>query len=111
MGVYETATKLASEIKSSKEYRNFKKCMDELKNDKSSEVLLKEYRMIQMEVRNCSIKNQPIDKNIKKRIGNIQTKIGNNKIVSNYMASEQKLTELMDNINKILAQSIENDYK
>ncbi len=36
MGVYETATKLANEIKNSKEYRNFTKSMNELKNDKNS---------------------------------------------------------------------------
>ena len=36
MGVYESATKLASEIKLSQEYKSFKKSMNELKSDSKS---------------------------------------------------------------------------
>ena len=60
--VYETATKLANEIKNSKEYRNFTKSINELKNDKNSENLLKEYRINQMQLQRYRIKNEKIDK-------------------------------------------------
>ena len=46
MAIYETATKLANEIKSSKEYTQFKKYMQEVKKDPESEKLLTEYKMI-----------------------------------------------------------------
>ncbi|MEF9991958.1 MAG: YlbF family regulator [Romboutsia sp.] len=111
MGVYETATKLASEIKISKEYKSFKKSMDEVQKDKSSEELLKTYRSIQIEIQNYMVKNQQIDKKNQRRIEGIQQRVSNNKIVSNYLINEQKLNRLMENINKILAQAIENDYR
>ena len=41
MAIYETATKLANEIKSSKEYTQFKKYMQEVKKDPECEKLLK----------------------------------------------------------------------
>lgn len=111
MGVYDTATKLASEIKSSKEYRNFRKYMKEVRKDKSSEELLKDYRIVQMEIQQCTIRNLPIDKKSRKRMEDIQKKVSNNKTLSNYLISEQNITKLMDNINKILAKAVEDDYK
>lgn len=111
MGVYDTATKLSSEIKSSKEYKNFKACMKEVKKDKNSEALLKDYRIIQMELQRQTMRNLPIDKKLQKKIENIQRKINGNKTVNNYLTSERNITILMDNINKILAKAIEDDYK
>lgn len=111
MGVYDTATKLASEIKSSKEYRNFKKCMKEVRKDKSSEELLKDYRIIQMEIQRGAMTNMTIDKKTRKRMEDMQKKINSNKTLSAYLISEQNITKLMDNINKILAKAVEEDYK
>lgn len=111
MGVYDTATKLASEIKNSKEYKSFKNCMREVRKDKKAEALLKEFRIVQMEVQKQNMRNLPLDKNIQRKIENIQKKANSNKIVNNYLISERKITILMDNINKILAKAVEEDYK
>ena len=42
MSVYDTATKLASEIRSSKEYKDFVNNMKEIKSDENNEYLLRE---------------------------------------------------------------------
>ena len=47
MSVYDTATKLASEIKSSKEYIEFVENMKNIKRDKNNEYLLGEYKKTQ----------------------------------------------------------------
>ena len=68
MGVYESATSLASEIKKSKEYKDFQKSMQEVRADEKSENLLKDYKMSQMGLQSYRIQNKSIDKKTMKRI-------------------------------------------
>ena len=111
MAVNDTATKLANEIKNSKEYKDFKKSMNEVKNDKECEKLLKEYRAIQIQVQNYTMRNQQLDKRTILKVDNIQRKVASNKKLCDYLNSEHKFTLMMDGINKILAQAVQKDYK
>ncbi|MGL4913524.1 MAG: YlbF family regulator [Romboutsia sp.] len=111
MAVNDIATKLANEIKNSKEYKDFKKSMNEVKKDKECEKLLKDYRAVQMQVQNHAIRNQQLDKRIISKVDNIQRKVASNKKLCDYLNSEQRFTLMMDGINKILAQAVKKDYK
>jgi cell fate (sporulation/competence/biofilm development) regulator YlbF (YheA/YmcA/DUF963 family) len=111
MGVNDTAMKLANEIKNSKEYKEFRKSMKEIKNDQDSEKLLKDYRNIQIQIQSYAMKSQQIDKKTMNKIEATQKRVANNKKLCNYLNSEQKFTLMMNNINKILAQAVEKDYK
>lgn len=111
MGVYESAASLASEIKNSKEYKAFQKSMQEVRADGKSENLLKDYKMSQMGFQNYRIQNKSIDKKTMKRIESLENKIKNNKKVYNYLKNEEKLIKMMNNINVILSDAVENDYK
>ena len=105
MEIYETATKLANEIKSSKEYTQFKKYMQEVKKDPESEKLLTEYKMTQVKVQNFTVNDQKDQKR------NLAKFVFNNKKLSRYLNSEQQFTSMMAHINQILSQAVENDYK
>ena len=111
MGVYDTTNKLANEIKNSKEYKDFQRYMKTIKDDKETEELLREYRTIQLQIQQNAMKNKRIDKKSMMKIETIQKKVSNNKKIYNYLISEQKFTSMMDNINKILAKAVEQDYK
>lgn len=111
MSVNDSAIKLANEIKNSKEYKDFRKYMKDVKNDKECEKLLKDYREIQIKIQTHSIKNVAIDKKTMNKIESTQKRVSNNKKLSNYLTSEQKFTLMMNSINKILAQAVEKDYK
>lgn len=111
MAIYETATKLANEIKNSKEYIQFKKYMKEIKNDPDSEKLLIEYKLSQAKVQNFIINNSKEKKKSLSKFESLQRKVLNNKKINKYLNSEQQFTNMMNNINQILAQAVENDYK
>ena len=108
MAIYETATKLANEIKSSKEYTQFKKYMQEVKKDPESEKLLTEYKMTQVKVQNFTVNDQ---KGNLAKFESLKKKVFNNKKLSRYLNSEQQFTSMMAHINQILSQAVENDYK
>lgn len=111
MAIYETATKLANEIKNSKEYIQFRKYMKEVKKDSDCEKLLAEYKVVSVKVQNFMTNNPKEHKRNLAKYELLQKKVFNNKKLYRYLNSEQQFTAMMANINQILSQAVENDYK
>ena len=111
MSVYDTATKLASEIKNSKEYLDFVDNMKIIKKNKNYENLLSEYKKTQYNIQIATMNNKKLDKKTLKNMEEIQNKIRHNDQIYNYILSEEKFNIMMDNINKIIANTIKEDYK
>ena len=111
MSVYDTATKLASEIKNSKEYLDFVDNMKKKKKNKNYENLLSEYKKTQYNLQIATMNNKKLDKKTLKNMEEIQNKIRHNDQIYNYILSEEKFNIMMDNINKIIANTIKEDYK
>ena len=106
MSVYDTATKLASEIKNSKEYLDFVDNMKIIKKNKNYENLLSEYKKTQYNLQIATMNNKKLDKKTLKNMEEIQNKIRHNDQIYNYILSEEKFNIMMDNINKIIANTI-----
>ena len=111
MSVYDAATKLASEIKNSKEYLDFVDNMKIIKKNKNYENLLSEYKKTQYNLQIATMNNKKLDKKTLKNMEEIQNKIRHNDQIYNYILSEEKFNIMMDNINKIIANTIKEDYK
>lgn len=111
MAIYETATKLANEIKCSKEYIQFKKYMQDVKKDPECEKLLTEYKMSQVKAQNFVTKDQKEYKRNISKFELLKKKVINNKKLSRYLNSEQEFTSMMAHINQILSKAVESDYK
>ena len=111
MSVYDIATKLASEIKNSKEYLDFVDNMKIIKKNKNYENLLSEYKKTQYNLQIATMNNKKLDKKTLKKMEEIQNKIRHNEQIYNYILSEEKFNIMMDNINKIIANTIKEDYK
>lgn len=111
MSVYDTATKLASEIRNSKEYRDFVDNMKQIKSDKNSEYLLSEYKKRAYSLQYSTMNSKKVDKKSLKKMEEIQNKIRNNERIYNYLLAEEKFNIMMDSVNKIIAQAVKDDYK
>ena len=111
MSVYDTATKLANEIKNSREYKDFVDNMKLIKSDKNNEYLLSEYKKMGYNLQYATMNNKKIDKKSLKRMEDIQNKIRNNEKIYNYLLAEEKFNKMMDRINKIIAEAVKEDYK
>ena len=111
MSVYDTATKLASEIKNSKEYLDFVDNMKIIKKNKNYENLLSEYKKTQYNLQIATMNNKKLDKKTLKNMEEIQNKIRHNDQIYNYILSEEKFNIMMDNINKIIENNIKEEYK
>ena len=111
MSVYDSANKLASEIRASKEYKDFVENMKNMKSDKNNEYLLGEYKNIQYKLQIASMNNKKMDKKSLKKMEEIQNKIRYNEKIYNYLLAEEKFNLMMDKVNKIIANTIKDDYK
>ncbi len=111
MSVYDVATKLAGEIRNSKEYKDFVDNMKEIKNDKNNEYLLSEYKKTGYNLQYATMNNKKIDKKSIKKMEEIQNKIRDNEKIYNYLLAEEKFNVMMNKVNKIIAQAVKEDYK
>ncbi len=111
MGIYDTTTKLADEIRNSREYKDFQKSMGEIKNDKDSENLLKNYKFAQVQMQSYYGSDERLYNKSKVNLENIYKKIMKNKKLVRYLESERKFTTMMNKINNIIAKAVEEDYK
>lgn len=111
MSVYNTATKLAGEIRNSKEYKDFIENMRIIKGDKNNEYLLSEYKKVGYNLQYATMNNKKVDKKSIKKLEDIQNKIRYNENIYNYLLAEEKFNVMMDNINKIIAEAVKEDYK
>ena len=111
MSVYDSANNLASEIRASKEYKDFVENMKNMKSDKNNEYLLGEYKNIQYKLQIASMNNKKMDKKSLKKMEEIQNKIRYNEKIYNYLLAEEKFNLMMDKVNKIIANTIKEDYK
>ena len=110
MSVYDIATKLASEIKNSKEYLDFVDNMKIIKKNKNYENLLSEYKKTQYNLQIATMNNKKLDKKTLKNMEEIQNKIRHNDQIYNYILSEEKFNIMMDNINKIIGKKNRNRF-
>jgi cell fate (sporulation/competence/biofilm development) regulator YlbF (YheA/YmcA/DUF963 family) len=85
--------------------------MQEIKKDPESERLLTEYKMTKVRIQNFMNNNAKEHKRNIARFELLQKKVMSNKKIYKYLSSEQDFTSMMANINQILSQAVENDYK
>ena len=57
------------------------------------------------------VNNQKEQKRNLAKFESLKKRVFNNKKLSRYLNSEQQFTTMMANINQILSQAVENDYK
>ncbi len=110
MEIYDTANRLAEEIRNSKQYKDLKRAKDELMANAEKrqmiidfEELKKEVQLMEMQRQN----NEPIDEQSKKeKLITMYNVLIQNKDIKDYFDYEIAFNQLMVDINKIIGSSI-----
>lgn len=110
MEIYDTANKLAEEIKKSKQYLNLKKSKELLMADSEKKQMIIEFENLKREVQLMEIqkqKNEPIDEEKKKeKLVMMYNVLIENKDIKEYFDYEIAFNQMMVDINKIIGNSI-----
>ena len=105
---YDTAIKLADELKNSEEFKSFKALAEKIKENETTVSLLKEYHKLQIDVQSMMYTGEHSDEKIErlKKLGEI---LQMNRDASEYLMAEYRLNTIIGDIYKIIAEAVEID--
>lgn len=106
MNIYDTANKLAYEIKQSEEYTNYKKIKEEVQNNPELKAKLEEFEKSRYEIQLATI--QGIEKDNKKALDmqNLYIELIKNETMKKYFDAELKFNVLLTDVNKIIGDAV-----
>ena len=106
MNIYDTANKLASEIKQSEEYKEYKKVKEELNNMPEIKEKISEFATARLEMQKLMIKGgTPVEEKATE-IQNLYAELIQNEIVKKYFDLEIKFSVMITDVNKIISEAI-----
>ncbi len=110
MEIYDTANRLAEEIRNSKQYKDLKKAKDELMANAEKRQMIIDFEELKKEVQLMEVQrqnNEPVDEEKKKeKLVTMYNVLIANKDIKDYFDYEIAFNQLMVDVNKIIGNSI-----
>ena len=106
MQVYDTANKLAQEIRDSEEYKLYKKRKDEIQNDSEKKQKVEEFEKLRCEVQLMAYTGEQKDEEKNKKLEEMYKTLVENKDIKEYFDLEVKFNIMIADVNKIIAEAI-----
>ena len=110
MEIYDTANRLAEEIRNSKQYKDLKKSKDKLMADSNKRQLIIDFEELKKEVQLMEVQkmqNKEVDEEAKKeKLAKMYNVLIENKDIKDYFDYEIAFNQMMVDVNKIIGNSI-----
>lgn len=106
MNVYDTANKLAQEIKSSDEFKNYKKYKELVKTNTEVNDKIKKFETLRYEVQISAMQGLEANKEKEKELQEVYTELLSKENVKEYFDAEFKFNILLADVNKIIGEAV-----
>ncbi len=106
MNVYDTANKLAYELKNSEEYKAYKQAKDKVMQDPEKKSKIEEFEKIRYDAQVLAIKKGEGDSEKMQKLQELYSILINNKEIKEYFDLEIKFNVMVADVNKIIAEAI-----
>lgn len=106
MQVYDTANKLAQEIRESEEYKLYKQRKDEIQNDPDKKQKVEDFEKLRYEVQLMAYTGEAKDEEKNKKLEEMYMTLVENKEIKEYFDLEVKFNIMIADVNKIIAEAI-----
>ena len=107
MSMYDLAHKLAKEIKESDQYREYQKIRKKVMEDETTRDMLKDYQQQQMKLQSKQLSGEELTEEDKEEFERLQNIIELNTDVKKYLEAEQRISVLLNDMQKILFSDLE----
>lgn len=107
MNIYDTANRLAFEIKNSDEYKNYKKLKEEVKAKFELKEKLEQFEKARYEVQIAAISEGKKDIQKAENMQKIYAELIANEVMKLYFDAELKFNIMLGDVNKIISESVE----
>lgn len=111
MNVYDTASKLAQEIKDSDEFKNYKKYKELVKSNTKVNENIKKFETLRYELQISAMQGLENNKDKEKELQEIYAELLAKENVKEYFDAEFKFNILLADVNKIIGDSIKEVLK
>ena len=109
MYVYDKANELASLIKQSKEYTDYKMLKDELYSDPGTKKMLMDYKKIQFEAQAMYLSGKEVSSELMDKLKKSGEVLQFNPKITEFFAAEYKFNTLISDIYKIIGDACDID--
>jgi len=106
MNVYDTANRLASEIKNSNEYKEFKKIKEQINSNPDLKEKIKKFEKNRYQVQMMAMQSGKPDEDMYKKIQADYEELIKEEVVMKYFDYELKFNVLLADVNKIIGESV-----
>lgn len=111
MNIYDTANKLAYEIKNSEEYKEYKKLKEEVNKNIELKEKLDNFEKARYDIQVATIQGTEQDKEKAVNIQNLYIELIQNETMKKYFDSELKFNVILADINKIIGEAVQDLIK
>ncbi len=106
MNIYDTANKLAQEIKQSQEYTNYKKAKENIKSKSELQEKIQEFEKMRYEVQISAVTTGKRDEQQEIKMQNLYAELIKSEEVKDYFEAETKFNIVIADVNKIIGEAI-----
>ena len=106
MKVYDTANQLATEIKNSEEFKNYKALKEELLSNNETKSKIEEFERLRYEMQIMSYSGEPNKEEKIKELESMYAKLIEDEQIKKYFDYEVKFNVMIVDVNKIIAEAI-----
>ena len=107
MNVYDTANKLASEIRTSEEYLKYKEAKEKLESNNELKTKVDEFEKTRYEVQVLAMQGKEAEEEKNKKLQEMYTVLIQNSEIKEYFDLEVKFNVMIADVNKIIAESVQ----
>ena len=111
MNIYDTANKLASEIKQSEEYQNFKMAKEVINLNKELKEKIRKFETMRYETQIVQMQTGKQDEEKLKSAKDLFSELVQDEVAKKYFDAETKFNILIADVNKIIGETIKDIIK
>ncbi len=107
MNVYDTANKLAGEIKSSEEYKQYREAKQKIDNNPELKQKIDEFEKLRYDVQVLAIQGKEAGEEKNKKLQEMYAILIGKKEIKEYFDLEVKFNVMIADVNKIIAEAVQ----
>ena len=106
MNIYDTANRLAAEIKQTDEYKTYKDAKQKLDSNLEIKNKIQEFDKLRVDTQKAMLKGESTSNELSVKLQNLYTELYQNEVAKNYLESEMRFSVMVTDINKIISEAI-----
>lgn len=107
MNVYDTANRLASEIKASEEYKKYKEAKENINNSPELKQKIDEFEKLRYDIQVLAMQGKEAGEEKNKKLQEMYTILIGEKQIKEYFDLEVKFNVMLADVNKIIAEAVQ----